>query len=1144
MALQPVLLVGVGGSGAKALRTLRQTLMRRLRQHGWKGSDLPAAWQIVAFDTVTDQTRDGYAAPLLPASCYTGLVDPSTEYQEVRDILVGRVPSVTRLHAYSGWLPRDIPFQIVFGAGQNRGVGRAVSAWKLQTIHQRLSEAYSAARSPKAMESLQDAANHLGADGVSASPIAVVISSIAGGTGSGMFLDVIEGLKAVSSSLGARAQVVLFGPDVFGPVIRDGKGNNIPANTLAALSSITAGAWGGSVSMGTKALYQQSGMGAVVAKTDSTDPMIGSRYNYIIGAVNSRGVKVGETDDAYRAVGDSLAALVSEEDVLEGFNLFFRTNVFDNSWQSPICDDKSGLKTVDEPKFTNPFASFGSARLTLGLDRFVEYASQSIGRSAVERLLWPRFNEDPEDDRTDAERVADRTALRWPEFLNASGLDERGDHDQVLSRIRPEDHDRAVAAFANDLVQRAAAGVGAGGQSPADWLTRVRADLQLRLQQFARERRSAIEQESARYASVFEQEITATVGRFAASEGLWVASEMVRRLVEEVRFVALEELPMEAVDLERQLDELDGRLANELNVGLNMIPIDHPAIGAVRETLRKGAGQILEPSIRRRVAAELLASIRTEVLEPLVYALRQGREALALSATSERTPNNQPNPFLDYPKLGDQPGARFEPGPTEFLLVDSSQYRDDLEDTLRRTYPAELAPQWAQVTVERTILNLPFTSNEDAVPSLIHVRAGWMPTSPAFRWRADASPQPGSYSIPTDTSAYREIAEERLSDPDSAVGRHLGQTLEGYLRVSDVAERTRRWDAFTNGLLSAFEASAPLANINTALIPFLHPGAEQRPTFKVLSPIPFDPSGDLADLHALVTNRLEERGHLDDSTAKAFKRSNTSQIDIFQASGVGLSAMAFTSLMRPVAEAWNGVRFDDNKAEGFRAYKRARPLTETIPASYDRIEQMVLGWVVSGLLALRRDGLMDATMTKVDKGARAGGSAFRHVEVWDMEEGAWVSFPFPLFERRAQGMQILPAVLDSIQLAMADCNAKSTVEPLAPYRALMSIGRYLDGEDSPLGSWVLHGRPVAGAPMPAAADAGTADSDADGRRQTILAQLARTKQQYERHFAAIEKANDPFAHDLAWEIKDWILAAYDRVSDVVVSIEDSTGFNF
>lgn len=1144
MALQPVLLVGVGGSGAKALRTLRQTLMRRLRQHGWKRPDLPGAWQLVAFDTVTDQTRDGYAAPLLPASCYSGLVDPSTQYEEVRDILVGRVPGVTRLHAYSGWLPRDIPFEIVFGAGQNRGVGRAVSAWKLQAIHQRLSEADSAARDPKSMEALREAANILGADGVSSSTMAVVISSIAGGTGSGMFLDVIEGLKAVDTNLGARAQVVLFGPDVFGPVIRDGKGDNIPANTLAALSSISAGAWGGNVSLGTKALYGMSGMGGVVARTDSTDPMLGSRYNYIIGAVNTRGVKVGETDDAYRAVGDSLAALVSEEDVLDGFNLFFRTNVFDNSWQATICDDRSGLKTVNDARFTNPFASFGSARLTLGLDRFVEYASQSIARSSVERLLWPRFDEDPEDDRTDDERIQDRASLRWPEFLRASGLDERGDQDQVLERIRPRDHEQAAIAFANDLIQRASGGVGADGQAPADWLARVRVDLPLRIEQFRRERRSAVEQEAARYASVFEQEILGVVGRFAASEGLAVATEMVRRLVEEVRFVALQELPMEATDHERQLDELDGRLAGVLGVGLTLIPVGHPAIGQVRDVLRTAAARFLEPSVRRRVAAELLDGIRNEVLAPLAYALQQGRGSLSQSATDERLANNQPNPFLDYPRLGDQPGSRFEPGPTEFLLVDTSRYRADLEDNLRRSYPAELADQWEQRTIERTIMDLPLVAVDGEHPDLVKVRAGWMPTSPAFRWRADASPQSGSYTIPTETGAYREVAEERLSDPDSAVGRYLAQTLEGYLRVADVAERSKRWEAFTSGLLSAFEASAPLASINSSLLPKLHPGAEKRPTFKVLSPIPIDPSGDLSELYGRVQNELEARGHWDDGTRKSFKRSTASQVDIFQAFGVGVSSMAFTSLMRPVAEAWNAVRFDDSKAEGFRAYKRARPLTETIPASIDRIEQMVNGWVISGLLALRRDGQMDATMTRVEKGARSGGGAFRFVEIWDLDAGQWAMFPFPLFERRAQGMQVLPAVLDSIQIAMADCNAKSNVDPLAPYRALADIGRYLDGEDSPLATWVLDGRAMPGAPTPSASDAGTPDSGVEGRRQAILSQLSRTKEQYERHFAAIEKANDPFAHDLAWEIKDWILPAYDRVTDVVLSIEDSEGYNF
>jgi hypothetical protein len=1145
MALQPVLLIGVGGSGAKSLRTLRQTLMRRLRQHGWKHAELPAAWQFVAFDTVTEQSRDGYAAPLLPASCYAGLVDPQTEYDQVRDILVSRVPGATKTHAYSGWLPREIPFPIVFGAGQNRGVGRAVSAWKLQAIHQRLSEAHSASRAPKAIEALREAATILDADGVSATPMAVVISSIAGGTGSGMFLDVVEGLKAVDLTLGNRAQVVLFGPDIFGPVIKSGFGENIAPNTMAALSEITAGSWGATTSMGTKSLYSMSGMSSVVASAGTGNPMVGSRYNYIIGAVNQAGVKVGETDDAYRAVGDSVASLVSDEDVLTGFNNFFRTNVFDQSWMSTICDDKSGLKTVDDPKFTKPFASFGSGRITLGLDRFVEYASQSISRSAVERLLWPRFHEDPDDDRTDVERVADRAALRWEEFLLATGLDERGDQDQVLDRILPEDHEGAVTTFAAAIVQRASGGVGADGQAPGDWLTRIRADLPLRMEQFKRERKLAIEQEAARYASVFEQEILGVVGRFAASEGLWVASEMVRRLVEEVRFVANEDLPTEANDLERRLDELDGRLSTALNKGLTTIPTNHPVIGEVRNVLRAAVERLLEPAIRRRVAAELMAVMREEVIEPLAYAIRTGRDSLSLSATSDTLANNLPNPFLDYPRLGDQPGSRFEPGPTEFLLVETGRYREDLEDNLRRTYPAELADQWQQRTIERTILHLPLARAEaDEVPALFKVRAGWMPTTPAFRWRADASPQVGSYALPSEVEDYRETAEDLLSDPDSAMGRYLSQTLEGFLRVTDVTERVRRWDAFTNGLISAFDASAPLANVNTKLLSSLHPGTEQRPSLKVLSPIPVDKSGDLADLYSQIKNALETRDYWTKTVEDAFKRTNASQVDIFQALGVGVSAMAFTSLMRPIAESWSKVRFDENKANGFRSYKRARPLTETIPVSYDRISHMVKGWVVAGLLGLRRDGHMDATMTRVSSGTKIGGSAFRFVEIWDLDADRWLSFPFPLYERRAQGMQILPAVLDSVQLAMAQCNAESSVEPLAPYRALIAIGEFLDGESSPLSAWLLHGQTASGAPTPNPAEAGSPDSDVDGRREKILTQLRRTKEQYERHFTAHENANDPFKHDLAWEVKDWILAAYEEVIDVVMSIEDATGFNF
>ena len=45
--LRPFLMIGVGGSGGKTLRVVRDELLRRMEQLGWEG-DLPAAWQLLA----------------------------------------------------------------------------------------------------------------------------------------------------------------------------------------------------------------------------------------------------------------------------------------------------------------------------------------------------------------------------------------------------------------------------------------------------------------------------------------------------------------------------------------------------------------------------------------------------------------------------------------------------------------------------------------------------------------------------------------------------------------------------------------------------------------------------------------------------------------------------------------------------------------------------------------------------------------------------------------------------------------------------------------------------------------------------------------------------------------------------------------
>ena len=44
--LSPFLIIGVGGSGGKTIRAMRQTLLRRLRAKGWKG-EFPEAWQFL-----------------------------------------------------------------------------------------------------------------------------------------------------------------------------------------------------------------------------------------------------------------------------------------------------------------------------------------------------------------------------------------------------------------------------------------------------------------------------------------------------------------------------------------------------------------------------------------------------------------------------------------------------------------------------------------------------------------------------------------------------------------------------------------------------------------------------------------------------------------------------------------------------------------------------------------------------------------------------------------------------------------------------------------------------------------------------------------------------------------------------------------
>ena len=59
--LSPFIVIGVGGSGGKTLRTLRQALLRKLRVAGWPHDRLPEGWQFLEIDTISVQGRGNFS---------------------------------------------------------------------------------------------------------------------------------------------------------------------------------------------------------------------------------------------------------------------------------------------------------------------------------------------------------------------------------------------------------------------------------------------------------------------------------------------------------------------------------------------------------------------------------------------------------------------------------------------------------------------------------------------------------------------------------------------------------------------------------------------------------------------------------------------------------------------------------------------------------------------------------------------------------------------------------------------------------------------------------------------------------------------------------------------------------------------------
>ena len=194
--IYPTLVVGVGGMGTNTVRAVK----RRLRK-AWGGESLPAMIQLLALDTEPLINRLDQEPLYADESAYMGKFDATRLVDNLENH-----PEIARW-----WNYPSIPLGYIHnGAKQLRPIGRLSFFRNYVTFKRLLETKYAALDKIRDLEMAQNRRFPV----MSNYQLVYIVSSLCGGTGAGMFMDVAHRVRALVRS-NARVVGIFFLPDVL-----------------------------------------------------------------------------------------------------------------------------------------------------------------------------------------------------------------------------------------------------------------------------------------------------------------------------------------------------------------------------------------------------------------------------------------------------------------------------------------------------------------------------------------------------------------------------------------------------------------------------------------------------------------------------------------------------------------------------------------------------------------------------------------------------------------------------------------------------------------------------------------------------------------------------------------------------------------
>lgn len=1080
------LVVGCGGSGGATLAYMMDQLSSDLAVWGRR---IPRGWQFIHVDVPSGEEAgpDGIGNVQAQGGRYLGLGPQSGSYGDLDHALSQKLTGARALDTIGTWAPRrpqSVPTPISVGAGQYRAVGRAITLVRAGDVRTAVQNAYEElfrVETTSEMTTLAQAAG--GRFEPNEPPIVLVVSSMAGGAGASMALDVcrLMSLAGVDPRLMA---VFMVSSDIFDSLPESAR-SGVRANALAMLGEIVASQAGAARAHDVallSALGHRDGAGAEVpfARVFPVGRTIGTQRTTF---------GTGRPEAVYRGLARGLAGMMVSPVATAQFQQFDLGNT-----GSVAPDPKYfGWAANADPL---PWGSFGFASLSMGRDRYAEYAAQRLARGAVDRLLDGHLQ--PGNPASSLEQLGSVLDSQWRPLLSRLGLPVGGTGDQLADlgawmtgEVLPRSDAEIAARNVSDSEVRGYL-PNPDGQQAGQWMVLLHHQLASRRHALTDACNGAAYEWSFRWKDELLGRIERVTADATTRLGLPYAAAVLQRLsthLSEYVIPGADALaahtPTDIVEIPPQVQQTMAGVKGVVSNGAQIVDLTMDGIRnhARTQVYAHASGLV----------ARVLQGVIAEVLPPLLATLTDTQRLLenarAADVKHDGLAQLATAQYGAWPSDADQQvPSRFDEANNEILLTTSRQFMGQFVADVQRAIPDGPGNlSGARESVIGAIVSglWQTTGGEQPPGGLLERTTDWRPRAFGFDPGTGDSivPSQARYDVHVRPAELLRRARMFVGRRGESFDRFVSVSLRDFVSGVDApeSERAQRMRDLVGKFSETLSLALPLIGVNDKAVQMLH-GRSTEYRYK-FSTIPFADLPVVADLRrVLETNPLIDSSSMTNLTKALSDQGDPRRVDVFGSYPL-YSPLVFESVLKPVGVQWGST--PPAGRSGFWTYRRSRPLDASLPMGDAERRAMVAGWFVGQVLGELR--LPDSPYT-------------RPVEVWDREAGSWVGFPNPLLTPPSAFQATydwLPAVLESILLAQTRIHEAPVMGSLRPYILLRELY-----DANPLGAstgileaegerrvtaWLRSGRTASGLPsrVPSIAAAETIADRAEAAREWL-----------------------------------------------------------